>query len=88
MGSDRKKHKLSKFSIRIIIIIISYAAGGFYFTLGNFSPERRSLLKHVYLVALAKTTYIKKYGMNAILKHIVPDIKILVIEFIKAFLTI
>lgn len=52
--------------------------GAFYFTLGNFSPERRSNLGHIYLVALAKTVYIKKYGINAVLKPIVADIRKLV----------
>ena len=38
--------------------------GAFYFTLGNLLPQHRSQLHNTYLVALAKSKYIKKYGIN------------------------
>ena len=35
----------------------------------------------MYLVALAKTKYLKKFGINAVLKYIVADVKKLVNHF-------
>lgn len=61
LGSRRTIHKI----------------GAFYFTLGNCSPQFRSKLKSIQLLALVKTSLIKKYGMDAILKPIVKDLKIL-----------
>ena len=50
----------------------------FYFVLGNVSPLFRSKIRHIQLVALAKSERLKKYGVNAILEPIVNDIKKLV----------
>ena len=55
-----------------------YVLGAFYFTLGNISPKYRSKLKSIQLLALVKSTLIKKYGMNTILKPVVKDLKALV----------
>ncbi|XP_051155173.1 uncharacterized protein LOC127277824 [Leptopilina boulardi] len=38
-------------------------------------PIYRSALLHIYLVAIVRTTYVKRYGLNSIMKHIVNDLK-------------
>lgn len=48
--------------------------GCFYFTIGNIHPKFRSTLKSIQLLALVKNEYLKKYGMCAILRHLVKDI--------------
>lgn len=55
----------------------------FYFVLGNVSPLFRSKTRHIQLVALAKSEYVKKYGVNAILGPLIDDIKKLVREYTK-----
>ena len=52
-----------------------YCIGCFYFTLGNLHPRFRSTLKAIQLIALVKTTHIKKYGVDAVLEVIVDDIE-------------
>ena len=47
----------------------------FYYQLGNLSPEYRSALKSIHLVAIAKSTVISKYGPNKILEPFMQDIK-------------
>lgn len=59
--------------------IDSYFAGMFYFTIGNLSPMYRSQLTNIHLVAIAKTGHIDTYGMDAVLKPFVDDLKKLVI---------
>ena len=50
----------------------------FYFTIGNLSPMYRSQLSNINLVAIAKVTHIDTYGMDAVLKPFVDDLKKLV----------
>lgn len=52
--------------------------GVFYFTLGNVNPKFRSKLKSIQLVALVRRVHLVKYGMNAVLRPIVDDLKRLV----------
>lgn len=52
--------------------------GMFYFLLGNLHPKYRSKLKAIQLLALCKTSYLKKYSLTPLLKHIVDDLKELV----------
>ncbi|XP_065894098.1 uncharacterized protein [Dysidea avara] len=59
IGSKVKVHKL----------------GSFYFTLGNLSPKYRSKLTSIYLLALVKSTFISTYGMDAVLKPFINDMK-------------
>ena len=55
--------------------------GLFYFILGNLLPMFRSKLRRINLAAIAKCEQIKKYGINAVLKPIMEDIKKLVSSF-------
>ncbi len=50
----------------------------FYFTLGNISPKFRSRVNAIKLLAIAKTSVIKKYSMNTVLSPIITDIAKLV----------
>lgn len=52
--------------------------GAFYFTLGNLSPKYRSKLTSIYLLALVKSSFISSYGMDAVLKPFIDDMKKLV----------
>ena len=52
--------------------------GAFYFTIGNLSPKYRSQVSTIQLVALVKASFISKYGMDAVLKPFVDDLKKLV----------
>ena len=75
IGSKTKTHKLGIFYILIFIIILFIAL--FYFTLGNISPKYRSSLNAIQLVAVAKHSYINKYGFAQILQPFMDDIKAL-----------
>ena len=79
LGSHSKKHRLGiKGNIAGSIITFLMVAGIFYFLLGNLHPKYRSRLKSIQLLALCKTSYIKKYSLHAVLSPIVNDIKKLV----------
>ena len=81
LGSRRSVHKIGNniFNFtRSIISIMQLYTGAFYFTLGNCVPKVRSKLRSIQLLALVKSTLIKKYGMNVIMKPIVEDLKRLV----------
>ncbi len=56
--------------------------GLFYFTLGNISPKLRSKLSSIQLVSIVKCTVLKKYGMNAVLRPFVEDVKKLVSPYL------
>lgn len=49
----------------------------FYYQLANIKPIYRSKLKSVHLLAICKTSYMKKYGINAIFSPIVEDLQTL-----------
>ena len=49
----------------------------FYFTLGNFRHEVRSKLDAIFLLAVVKTSHLKKYGFDEVLKPFLNDLKIL-----------
>lgn len=61
LGSKKGVHKL----------------GGIYFILRNFPDFLNSQLSQIHLLALFYSEDAKKYGFNAILNHILPDIRIL-----------
>ena len=61
LGSKRGVHKI----------------GGIYFVLRNFPDFYNSQLSKINLLALFYFEHAKKYGINAIFKHIIPDIQIL-----------
>jgi len=67
LGSKRGVHKI----------------GGIYFTIRNFPDYINSKLSQIHLLALFYTEDAKKYGMNAILKYLIPDIKLLESSGIK-----
>ena len=46
----------------------------FYYQLGNISPQYRSLLPSIQLVAIAESAVIAKYGSNKILEPFMADI--------------
>lgn len=46
--------------------------GAFYFTIGNIHPKVRSKIS---VLAVVKSTHLKKYGMNAILRPIIDDVE-------------
>lgn len=48
--------------------------GVFYYVLGNLSPKYRSQSHNIQLALIVKCRFIKKYGMDAILKPVVDDI--------------
>ena len=52
-----------------------FRLGLFYFTLKNIEPAKHSVLHAMWLLAAVKTSYIKTYGINTILKPIVEEIK-------------
>ena len=52
--------------------------GAFYFTLGNCSPKLRSKMQSIQLVALVKKRVLDQYGITAVLRPMVDDLKKLV----------
>lgn len=62
----------------LMYIALSHLTGLFYFTLGNVSPEYRSQLSCVYLVAIVKKKLIDKYSMPSIISPFVEDVAKLV----------
>ena len=49
----------------------------FYWLLLNIHPAYRSTLHSIQLLAVAKSSHIRTYGIDAVLKPIVDDLKIL-----------
>ena len=56
----------------------------FYFTLGNFRPKQRSKLSSIFLVAIVKHKILNNYGMDAVIRPFVDDVKKLVSYHQKA----
>ena len=80
LGSRRKIHKISKsMFISMIIDPFVMCIGIFYFTLGNVRPKYRSKLSTIQLVAIVKHKYLSVYGMDAVLRPFVDDMKKLVL---------
>ena len=70
LGNKVKKHKI-------------YA---FYMQLGNIAPSRKSTLESIFLVALCKSKYVKKYGLSTVLEQFINDIKILETEGLSLYI--
>ena len=51
--------------------------GCLFFSLGNVRPQFRSSLKAIYLVSLARSEDIDKYGLDKFLTPFVEDLKVL-----------
>lgn len=49
--------------------------GVFYYSIGNLPPSLRSCLHSIQLVAIVKTRFIEKYGVDKILEPFVHDLK-------------
>ena len=72
----------TKLAVLIGTIFLNYCMiyiflGAFYFILGNLSPQYRSVINMVQLVALCKTSLISTYGINRILQPFMRDLSIL-----------
>ncbi len=61
-----------------VYMLLLISLGFFYFTLGNLAPRYRSKLSSIQLLGIVKRRVIEVYGMNAILKPFVDDLKKLV----------
>jgi hypothetical protein len=51
--------------------------GVFYFLLGNIRPIFRSTVRCIQLIGIAKTNYIKKYGIDSLLEPFIKDVNTL-----------
>ena len=47
----------------------------FYFTIGNIHPYYRSTIRHIYLLSIAYTLDIEKYGIDEVLKPFMDEIR-------------
>lgn len=50
-------------------------SGIFYFTLGNIHPKYRSQFSLIHLVAVAKQKNLNLYGMDAVIRPFIDDLK-------------
>jgi hypothetical protein len=51
----------------------NHTLGCFYYTLGNIRPVFRSSLKMIFILAIAKTVDIKRYGCEVLLNDFIED---------------
>ena len=58
----------------------THKLGCLFFSLGNIRPQYRSSLKSIYLVAVAKSEDIARYGIDVFLRPFVHDLKRLYID--------
>ncbi|XP_064636949.1 uncharacterized protein LOC135493501 [Lineus longissimus] len=58
----------------------THKLGMFYFIIKNFHPAYLSCLDNIFLLAVARSEDIKHYGIDAIVDHILPDLKSLELE--------
>ena len=58
----------------------THTLGCLFFSLGNIRPQYRSTLKSIYLVAVAKSQGITRYGIDVFLRPFVEDLKRLYID--------
>lgn len=52
-----------------------HSMGLFYWTLGNFPPSHRSSYSSIFLLAVAKTKHLKKWGLNNLLCRFISTLK-------------
>ena len=55
------------------MIFDHFTLGAFYHVLGNLHSKFRQCLSMIQLLGLVKSTFIKEYGMECILKHLLND---------------
>ncbi|XP_064630378.1 uncharacterized protein LOC135489123 isoform X1 [Lineus longissimus] len=58
----------------------THKLGMFYFTIKDIHPVYQSCLDNIFLLAVARSEDIKHYGIDAIVGHILPDLKSLELE--------
>ena len=58
----------------------THKLGCLFFSLGNIKPQYRSSLKSIYLVAIAKSQDITRYGIDVFLRPFIEDLKRLYID--------
>ena len=79
LGSKTKTHKLGNVCLIGMLGdngLFMYTAL-FYYSLGNISPQYRSMLWNIQLLAVARSPTLQKYGPDRILEPIMKDIKVL-----------
>jgi hypothetical protein len=52
-----------------------YKMNGFYYSIGNFNPILRSQIDNIQLISLCREKYIKLFGWNAFVGHMVAELK-------------
>ena len=62
-----------------------YKVGAVYFSILNIPKQLRSRLQHIFLLALFKTSYVKKFGWKTILCRTVNDLVVLESSGIEAY---
>ena len=62
------------------IYVHTHKLGCLFFSIGNIRPQYRSSLKSIYLVAVAKSQGITRYGIDVFLRPFVQDLKRLYID--------
>ena len=79
LGSKAKIHKLGKKNDYIYLRFEYFdLLGLFYFTLGNMRPKYRSKLTAIHVISIVHQKNISTYGIDAVIKPFVDDIKKLV----------
>ena len=76
-GSYTKTHKLGDFVIHLTWACSSLnnlITGLFYYLLGNIFPRLRAGLNSIQVLCAVKSSVIKEYGMNEILRPFVADV--------------
>lgn len=71
LGSKAKIHKLGK-------LLVGEVHLPMYFTLGNIRPRFRSRLSAIHVVSIVSHPDLQKYGIDAVIKPFIEDIKKLV----------
>lgn len=55
-------------------VVLNLTAGVFYWMLLNILPAHRSSLHSIQLLSVVKSSYLKTYGIDAIIKPAVDDL--------------
>ena len=55
--------------------LLLHTSGLLYYMLGNIDPKYRSTLHTIQLLAVVKSAYIDKYGVNAILEPVMEAVR-------------
>ncbi len=59
------------------LALYMYLLGLLYYTLGNIVPKLRSTIQSIQLLSVVKDTFVRKYGIDAILAPFVDEVKLL-----------